>query len=136
MPPPGIEARFRALVKIIKASPAYNGAIGEALGIEGAAQGGPDLTTLQAILTLALSGNAVAVGWGWQGFGKFLDMLEIQVDRGAGWVFLTYDSTPNYTDTAPQPAAPAKWKYRAIYRVGDAQVGVWSNTVEIMVGGA
>lgn len=26
-------------------------------------------------------------------------------------------------------AAPAKWKYRAIYRVGDAQVGLWSNTV-------
>ncbi len=32
------------------------------------------------------------------------------------------------------PATPAKWKYRAIYHVGDHQVGVWSNTVEIMVG--
>lgn len=28
-----------------------------------------------------------------------------------------------------------KWKYRAIYRVGDAQVGQWSNTMEITVGG-
>ena len=64
-------------------------------------------------------------------------MHEIQVNRGdgKGWVFLTFDTTPNYTDTAPLPATLAKWKYRAIYRVGDAQVGVWSNTVEITVGG-
>ena len=67
------------------------------------------------------------VGWGWQGFSAFLDMLEIQVDRGdgKGWVFLTYDTTPNYTDTFPLPATPTKWKYRAIYRaiyrVGDAR---------------
>ena len=88
-------------------------------------------------LTLSLSGNAVLIGWGWQGNGAFLDILEIQVDRGdgKGWAFLTFDTTPNYTDTAPHPAAPAKWKYRAIYRVADAQVGLWSNTVEIAVGG-
>jgi hypothetical protein len=64
-------------------------------------------------------------------------LLEIQVDRGdgKGWVFLTYDTTPNYTDTLPLPATPTKWKYRAIYRVGDAQVGIWSSTQEITVGG-
>ena len=64
-------------------------------------------------------------------------MLEIQVDRGdgKGFVFLTYHTTPNYTDTQPFPAVHAKWKYRAIYRVGDFQVGIWSNTVEITVGG-
>ena len=135
--PPGIEVRFRALVKQIKAHANYNAAIGEALGIEGAVQGAPDLTTLQAILILTLTGNAVLVGWGWQGFAAFLDMLELQVDRGdgKGWVMLAFDTTPNYTDTAPLPATPTKWKYRAIYRVGDAQVGVWSNTVEITVGG-
>ncbi len=132
----GIVARFRALVKRLKAINAYTETIGQALGIEGSVQTGPDMTTLQAILTLTLIGNAILVGWGWQGFSAFLDMLEIQVDRGdgKGWVFLTYDTTPNYTDTAPFPATPTKWKYRAIYRVGDAQVGVWSNTVEITVG--
>ena len=64
-------------------------------------------------------------------------MLEIQVDRGdgKGWGFLTFDTTPNYTDTAPLPATLAKWKYRAIYRVGDAQVGIWSSRQEITVGG-
>jgi len=28
----------------------------------------------------------------------------------------------------------AKWKYRAIHGVGDHQVGIWSNNVEIKVG--
>ena len=133
----GIEVRFRALVKQIKAHANYNPAIGEALGIEGAVHGAPALTTLQAVLTALLTGNAVLIGWGWQGFGAFLDMLEIQVDRGdgKGWVMLAFDTTPDYTDTHPLPATPAKWKYRGIYRVADAQVGIWSNTVEITVGG-
>ena len=135
--PPGIVPRFRALAKRIKAINACTPAIREAVGIEGTEQTGPDTATLQAILTLTIIGNAVLVGWGWQTFRAFLDMLEIQVDRadGKGWIFLTMDTTPNYTDTFPLPATPTKWKYRAIYRVGDAQVGVWSNTVEITVGG-
>jgi hypothetical protein len=135
--PPGVEIRFRALVRLIKAHPNYNDAIGQTLGIEGAVSTGPDLAVLQAVLTLSIVGNAVFIGWGWQGFSAFLDMLEIQVDRGdgKGFVLLTYDTTPNYTDTFPLPATPTKWKYRAIYRVGDHQVGVWSNTVEIVVGG-
>lgn len=136
--PPGIVRRFRELVKRIKGLKNYTTTIGQALGIEGAVQGGPDMAIIQAIIELSIVGNAVLIGWGWQGFSAFLDMLEIQVDRGdgKGWVFLTYDTTPNYTDTHPHPAVPTKWKYRAIYRVGDAQVGVWSNTVEITVGGA
>ena len=73
--------------------------------------------------------------WGWGGNAAFLDMLEIQVDRGPGWVPLAFDTTPNYTDTTPFPAAPAKWKYRAIYHVGDQQVGLWSAEASVMVGG-
>lgn len=135
--PAGIVRRFRELVKRLKGLKNYTPTIGQALGIEGAVQTGPDLAIIQAIIALSIIGNAVLISWGWQGFSAFLDMLEIQVDRGdgKGWVFLTYDTTPNYTDTHPLPAVPTKWKYRAIYRVGDAQVGVWSNTVEITVGG-
>jgi hypothetical protein len=134
--PAGIVRRFRELVKRLKAIKNYTPTIGQALGIEGTVQTGPDLTILQAVLTLTIVGNAVLIGWGWQGFSAFLDMLEIQVDRndGKGWVFLTYDTTPNYTDTALLPATPTKWKYRAIYRVGDAQVGQWSNEVSVTVG--
>ena len=135
--PAGIVRRFRELVKRLKASKNYTPTIGQALGIEGTMQTGPDLAIIQAILELSIIGNAVFIAWGWQGFSAFLDMLEIQVDRGdgKGWVFRTYDTTPNYTDSYPLPATPTKWKYRAIYRVGDAQVGQWSNTVEVTVGG-
>jgi len=134
---PGVEVRFRALVKQLKAHGAYNEAVGTALGIEGAEITGPDVATLQPELKLSASGDMVKVGWGWQGYRDFLDQCEIQVDRGGagGWELLAIDTTPNYLDTAPVPAAPAKWKYRAIYRVDDARVGQWSGVEEIVVGG-
>ena len=133
--PLGVEARFRALVRQIKAHANYNAAAGQALGIEGAQQTGPDLTTVQPELKLAKSGDTVKVGWGWGGNAAFLDQCEIEVDRGSGWGLLAIDTTPNYNDTAPPPATPTKWKYRAIYRVGDARVGQWSNEVSLTAGG-
>jgi hypothetical protein len=134
---PGIEPRFRAFAKAIKASPNYNVSIGEALGIEGAEQTGPDMATVQPVISVGASGTEVQVKWGWGGYSEFLDMCEIQVDRGggAGFVPLCFDTTPNYTDTTPFPATPAKWSYRAIYRVGDHRVGQWSNPVGLTVGG-
>ena len=54
---------------------------------------------------------------------------------GKGWIMLTYDTTPGYNDTTRLPATAARWKYRAIYRVADARVGVWSDEVGITVGG-
>jgi len=58
---------------------------------------------------------------------------EIEVDRGdgKGFALLTYDSTPNYIDTAPFPNAPTKWTYR----VGDHRVGQWSKPATVAVGG-
>ena len=82
-----------------------------------------------------MQAGTVFIGWGWQGFSAFLDLLELQVDRGTGWGPLASDTTPDYTDTTAFPATPAKWKYRAIYRVGDATVGLWSDVKEVLVGG-
>jgi hypothetical protein len=132
---PGIEARFRALVQLIKANPNYNEAIGQALGIEGAQQVGPNLTTIQPVIDAIISGNHVNVKWGWGGNRAWLDICEIQVDRndGKGFGLLAFDTTPGYTDTQPFPAAPAIWTYRAIYRVGDSQTGVWSLPVSVTV---
>jgi hypothetical protein len=134
---PGVEVRFRALVKQIKASANYNEAIGEALGIEGAQQTGPDLTTIKPEINAAVSGNQVNITWGWSGNSAFLDMCELQVDRNdtKGFVLLAFDTTPNYTDTQPFPGAPVKWSYQAIYRVGDQRVGQWSKPVSVTVGG-
>ncbi len=71
------------------------------------------------------------IDWNWGGYADFLDQIEIQVDRGSGWGFLTMDTTPGYTDSTPHPTVLTRWKYRAIYRVDDHQVGLWSNEVSV-----
>jgi len=64
-------------------------------------------------------------------------MIEILVDRGNGQGFVTLcqDTTPDYLDTTPAPATPAKWTYKAIFRVGDQRVGQWSDEVSTTIGG-
>ncbi len=123
-------------MKQIKASSDYNTSIGQALGIEGSPQIGPDFSTFGPLLDLSISGDQVYVNWGWQGYSAFLDQCELRVDRSDSKSFVLHaiDTTPGYTDTQPFPSAPAKWTYQAIYRVGDSRVGQWSNPVSIAVG--
>jgi hypothetical protein len=64
------------------------------------------------------------------------DGPEIQVDRGTGvFAYLATDTMPDYLDTAALPAAVASavWKYKAIYRFNDEQVGQWSDVASISV---
>jgi hypothetical protein len=119
-----------------KASEGYNENIGQSLAIIGSQLAPPDFATIQPRITAVASGGIVKIGWNWQGFGAFLDLCEISVDRGTGGGFepLAIDSTPGYDDTTPYPAAPIKWIYRAIYRVTDHQVGQWSQEVSVVVG--
>lgn len=143
-PPTGVVAvntgaldRIFALVQTIKDSSGCTEAIATDLGIIGGAQTAPDFTTLAPVFKVTKTSSGVNVAWGWGGYGAFLDMIEIQVDRNdnKGFVFLANDTTPGYVDTTPQPSTPVKWKYRAIYRVGDDQVGQWSSEMSITVGG-
>ncbi|MEO6788754.1 MAG: hypothetical protein ABI318_21745 [Chthoniobacteraceae bacterium] len=136
VPDAGIEARFRALARQIKANPACNEIITRALGIEAVDHAAPDFTTLQPKLTVSIIGSAVHVDWDWGGKSVFLDAIELQVDRGdgRGFVPLAYDTTPGFTDPEPLPATPAKWSYRGIYRRGDGQAGQWSTVASIVVG--
>ena len=127
--------RIFTVVQTLKDHGAFTEAIGSDLGVIGAEQTAPDLNTVKPEITATIVGSTVLLGWGWGGLGRFLDQCEIQVDRGSGYTLLTYDSTPNYTDTAPHPASPTKWKYKAIYRVDDSQVGLWSAEVSVVVGG-
>jgi hypothetical protein len=133
---PGVERRFRDLCGIIKTHPAHNDAMSEALGIQGDEITAPDFSTFKPEFTLELSGGQPFARWGWQGKSQFLDMLELQVDRGDGhgFVVLAYDTTPGYLDTFPIPATAQKWTYKAIFRVGDQRIGQWSNEVSITVG--
>ena len=64
--------------------------------------------------------------------------LELEVDRGAGsFSLLTIQMSPGYQDNTPLPApgTAALWKYRAIYRIRDEQVGHWSQVLEVGVKG-
>ena len=129
--------RVFAFVQTIKDSGSFTDAIGRDLGVIGSAQTGPDLTTIAPQFTVTRTATGVNANWGWGGNSAYLDMIELQVDRGdgKGWVPLAFDTTPGYIDTAAQPATLTKWKYRGIYRVGDRQVGVWSAEVSVTVGG-
>ena len=120
---------------LIKAHPAYNTAMGEALGIEGAVHAGPDFTVFKPVLKLEISGGQPVVRWNWQGERAHLDMLELQVGRGEGFTLLAFDTTPDYLDTHPLPAQPTRWTYKSIFRVGDSRVGQWSDEVSIIIGG-
>jgi len=131
--PPGVFTRIRALVRRIKAAPAYTVPMGEDLGIEGA-EITIDLPSMKPLLTLRLaSGGHPEVVW----TRKSMDALEIEVDRGTGWQMLAIDTEPNYVDHSPLPASgqSAVWHYRAIYRLSDERVGQWSDVATIPVMG-
>jgi hypothetical protein len=132
---PGIETRYRALVRQIKAHPAYNETIGIMLGIVASKAAGPDFDTLAPVLTATVKIDRVEIGWTWQGHSDVLDMIEIQVNRGSGYKPLCFDTTPGYTDNEPFPASLTCWSYRAVYRKGDQTVGLWSPEISVKVGG-
>ena len=126
----GIFARIGRLVRKIKAHAAYTEAIGRDLGIVGA-EDATDPAAGKPAITARLAGGRPEIVWR---KGRY-DALEIEADRGdgKGFAFLTIDTVPDYADTAELPAAPAIWKYRAIYRKGDERVGQWSDTAQITV---
>ena len=133
--PAGALTRIFAAVQQMKASTKMTDAIAADLGIVGSTQTPPDLTTLQPVITASLTNGHAYIGWDWGGNSQYLDSCEIWVDRndGKGWGLLTIDTTPNYTDTTALPATPAKWSYKATYRVGENQAGVWSAPVSLNV---
>jgi hypothetical protein len=125
----GIFKRTSLLVQRIKNSTAYTEAIGKDLGIIGAEVATAEAIMKPVIKLVIKGGNAVEIQWT---KGK-ADALYIETDKGSGWQFLAVDTVPHYTDTTTI-AAPAVWKYRAIYLVSDERVGVWSDTGSIPVG--
>lgn len=131
---PGALNRIFALVNTINQSGGYTEAIGSDLGTIGAQDSGPDFTTLQPSFTVILQSGLPFLGWTWEGNSAFLDMAELEVNRGNGFVPLAMDTTPGYLDSFPTPLVPTKWIYRMRFRVGDHPVGLWSAEQSIVVG--
>ena len=134
---PGALTRLFALIQQIKNGGKLTDAMASDLGLLGIEQTRPDLSGVQPKISATVSGPNVLIKWGWGGNSAWLESCEIQVDRadGKGFVLLTIDTTPDYTDTQSFPSAKAIWTYKAIYRAGDAQVGLWSQLVSVTVGG-
>ena len=132
---PGALTRIFKLVSDIQDGGKCTDAIALNLGIQGSEATGPDPATLRPVLALLLVSGEVLIKWGWGGYRAWLKSCEIWVDRGdgKGFVFLTIDTTPNYTDTMALPAQNTEWKYKAIYRDGEAQFGLWSEVVSLAV---
>jgi len=131
---PGILVRAAAIANVIKSKSNYTVGDGNDLGIEGAETSFDPATMKPEIKIRLIEGGKPEIVWKKAG----MDSIEIWVDRGTGvFAFLAIDTVPNYTDTFALPAAGATaiWKYKAIYRVDDAHVGMWSDVVSQTVTG-
>jgi hypothetical protein len=131
---PGIIPRLSALAARIKTSRNYTSTIGYDLWLIGAEQKVDNSTWKPALSIYSQAGHPVIV---WN--KGHANALEIWVDRGDGnnFVFLAINTEPNTTDTTPLPVSggSAVWKYKAIYRAHDEQVGQWSDVISLAVGG-
>jgi hypothetical protein len=126
----GIIPRLSSLVGRIKSDKNYTTAIGQDLWLIGASQV-IDPSTWKPTLNIQSQAGHPIIAWT---KGKAA-ALEIWVDRGDGsnFVFLTINTEPNTTDTTPLPSTSAVWKYKAIYRLHDEQVGQWSDVISVTV---
>ena len=134
MPPAvssGIIPRFSALVAHLKSHKNYSSAIGLDLGLIGSSTV-IDPTSWKPILTAQNKAGHPIIAWT-KGAAAAIEMW---VDRGegAGFTFMTINTEPNTSDSQPLPATSAVWKYKAIYRLHDEQVGQWSDVLSITVG--
>jgi hypothetical protein len=129
----GIFTRISNLAVRMKRHPAYKEAMGEDMGIVGDEQT-IDIPNLKPILNHRLDAGRPLIIWK---KGPAADVLDIYVDRkdGMGFVFLASDTQPDYLDTFPVPAGvtTAVWDYKAIYRIGDDQVGQFSEPIQVTV---
>ncbi|WP_374243027.1 hypothetical protein [Zoogloea sp.] len=130
--PLGIIPRLTALVSRLKTARNYTEAIGQDLKIVGAEQT-VDSSAWKPVLDLATEAGHPIIKWP----KGDADAIEIWADRGddKGFILATTTTAPGFTDTAAKPSTGAVWKYKAIYRLRDAQVGQWSDVVSIAVGG-
>lgn len=129
---PGIIPRVTALIARIKTARNYTEAIGQDLSIVGSTQV-VDPDGWKPIIDIAIKAGRPVIQW----TKGDADSIEIWADRGddKGLSFHTITTDPAYIDANPAPSTSALWKYKAIYRLRDAQVGSWSDVISVAVGG-
>ncbi len=130
----GIIPRLSALVAQIKTNKNYTPAIGQDLWLIGSSTS-VDPSTWKPQLNLQNKAGHPIIAW----TKGDASAIEIWVDRSdnANFVMLTINTEPNTNDNSPlpPPGNTAMWKYKAIYRFHDEQVGQWSDVISVSVGG-
>jgi hypothetical protein len=135
-PPPavaeGMLDRISKMVVRIKASVNYTDSIGQDLGII-APETTIDASTLQPNLTVKLDAGRPHIKCS----KGIADGVDLYVDRndGQGFVFVVRLLKLDYIDTASLPAATpfADWHYKALYIIGNDNVGLMSSVVSVIV---
>jgi hypothetical protein len=132
-----IEKKFTQLVNRLVNHPKYTPAIGQDLGIiiSSTAMSAAEKTELKPAIKIHLDAGLPVIEW----TKGNADGIEIHKKANAAedFKFLDIDHRPNFTDSSPLPA-PGKsevWIYRAIYRLDDKRVGIWSDDVSVTVTG-
>jgi len=123
-----------ALITRIKNHKNYTDAIGKALKIIATQSPGIDFASLQPALSVDFQGGHPVLHWK----SNSTDVIELEADHGTGtFNLLTIQLTPGYQDNTPLPTSGTAvlWKYRTIYRIHDAQIGHWSQVLEVGVKG-
>jgi hypothetical protein len=127
---PGVEQRFRNLVKNIKSNANYTDAIGQDLGIV-ATQPDPVLTA--PVLKLAMEGGNPTLRYT-RGISNGLRIYCKRASEST-FSFLDVSTRSPYTDTRPNvvPNVAETRQYYAYFIMDDEQVGTQSATVSISV---
>jgi len=119
-----------ALITRIKNHKNYTDAIGKALKIIATQSQGIDFASLQPALSVDFQGGHPVLHWK----NNSTDAIELEADHGTGtFSLMTIQQTPGYQDNTPLPPSGTAvlWKYRAIYRIRDTQIGHWSQVLEV-----
>lgn len=129
--PLGIVPRLSGLIARIKTARNYSDAIGQDLNIVGTTQV-IDPASWKPVIDISVTAGRPTLQWS----KGTADSIEVWADRGddKGFNFYTITTEPNFTDTTTGPATAALWKYKAIYRMRDEQVGNWSDVISVAVG--
>ncbi|MCE3278113.1 MAG: hypothetical protein K0S44_304 [Bacteroidetes bacterium] len=130
--PEGIFDRVSKLAQRIKASVNYTEAMGQDLGII-APEVNIDLTSLQPELRVKLDAGRPFI----KATKGIADAIDLFVNRNDGNNFISLGRLlkPEFIDTTNLPSTTplAEWEYKAMYVIGNDNVGVMSPTVSVVV---
>lgn len=132
-----ISGRTAKLIQRIKNHKAYTEAIGHDLGIIAitATATAADFAAMKPVLKVHLVAGQPILQWV-KGDADGIEIHKAEGNSGE-YKFLDLDMHPHFADKAPLPAhgQSVVWKYKAIYRLGDERIGLWSDEVSVSVMG-